>query len=283
MSSTNENNLRDMWQGTAAARWLQEQVRLDELLRPFGQAAQMTLAAVSGEWILDVGCGAGTTSFELADAVAPSGGVYGIDISEPLLERARERAEAAGSKNTQWIVADAATHRFDRGFDALYSRFGVMFFSDPVAAFSNLRDALQRSGRLAFVCWQELDRNPWANRPLTAARSAAPELPLPAMFQPGQPGPFAFGDQEYVNDSLKAAGFRQVDITRFERPVHLGASAEDAADSSLVIGPTSRFAAEAPPEVGASIRNAIIEALKPFESPRGVWLDAATYVVSARA
>jgi ubiquinone/menaquinone biosynthesis C-methylase UbiE len=272
-----------MWQGTAAARWLQEQARLDELLRPFGQAAQMTLAAASGEWILDVGCGAGTTSFELADTVGPSGGVYGIDISEPLLQRAKERADAAGSKNTHWVLADAATHRFERGFDALYSRFGVMFFSDPVAAFSNLAAALQRSGRLSFVCWQELDRNPWANLPLTAARAAAPELGLPTMFQLGQPGPFAFGDQEYVNDSLKAAGFRQVDITRFERPVHLGASADDAADSSLVIGPTSRFAAEAAPELKASIRSAIVEALKPFDSPRGVWLDAATYVVSARA
>lgn len=283
MSSSDEKNLRDMWQGTAAARWLQEQVRLDELLRPFGQAAQMTLAAVSGEWILDVGCGAGTTSLELAETVGPGGGVYGIDISEPLLARARERGEAAGTKNTHWVVADAATHRFDRGFDALYSRFGVMFFSDPVAAFSNLRDALQRSGRLAFVCWQELERNPWAHRPLTAARAAAPELPLPTMFQPGQPGPFAFGDQEYVNDSLKAAGFGQVDITRFERPVHLGASADDAADSSMVIGPCSRFAADAAPEVRSSIRSAIVDTLKPFESARGVWLDAATYVVSARA
>lgn len=283
MSSSNENNPQDLWQGSAATRWLQEQVRLDELLKPFGQAAQMTLAAATGEWIVDVGCGAGTTTFELAEAVGPSAGVYGIDISEPLLRRARERAQAAGVHNTHWILADAATHRFDRGFDALYSRFGVMFFSDPVAAFSNLRDALQPSGRLAFVCWQDIERNPWAHRPLTAARAAAPELPLPTLFQPGQPGPFAFGDQEYVQDSLRAAGFRQVDITRFERPVNLGGTAIEAADASLVIGPTSRFAVESEPAVQARIRSAVIETLQPYESPRGVWLDAATYVVSARA
>lgn len=283
MSSSNENNLNDLWQGSAAARWLSEQVRLDELLKPFGQAAQMTLAATSGEWIVDVGCGAGTTSFELAEIVGPSAGVYGIDISEPLLKRAKERAQDAGIRNTHWVLADAATHRFDRGFDALYSRFGVMFFSDPVAAFSNLRDALQPSGRVAFVCWQDLERNPWAHRPLTAARSAAPELPLPTLFQPGQPGPFAFGDQEYVQDSLRAAGFRQVDITRFERPVHLGATASEAADASLAIGPTSRLAAESDPAMLAKIRSAIIETLQPYETSRGVWLDAATYVVSARA
>lgn len=283
MSASNDTNLRELWQGPAAERWLQEQVRLDELLRPFGQAALMTLAAASGEWVLDVGCGSGTTSLELAETVGPTGGVYGIDISGPLLERARERASAASLANTHWLLADAGQHRFKQGFDALYSRFGVMFFADPVAAFRNLRVALQGTGRLAFVCWQGLERNPWAHKPLMAARAAAPELVLPVWFEPGEPGPFAFGDQDYVSDTLRAAGFRHVDITRFERQVCLGVGAEDAADYCLLIGPTGRFVAGAGVGVVAGVREALVEALSAYESSRGVWLDAATYVVSARA
>lgn len=283
MSSSKDNSVQESWQGAAAERWVQEQARLDEMMRPFGQAAQMTLAAVSGEWVLDVGCGAGTTSFELAASVEPDGGVHGIDISEPLLQHARERAKENGARNVQFVLADAAHHRFERRFDALYSRFGVMFFSDPVGAFGNLHGALHDTGRLAFVCWQELERNPWANLPLTAARAAAPHLPLPQLIQPGQPGPFAFGDHEYVSDTLRAAGFQHVDITAFERPVNLGASAQEAANFCMRIGPASRFAADAPPADVEKIKDAVLKALAPYETPRGLLLEAATYVVSARA
>jgi SAM-dependent methyltransferase len=283
MSSPNDNSVKDSWQGAVAERWVQEQKRLDEMMRPFGQAAQMTLAAASGEWVLDIGCGAGTTSFELAQTVGASGGVVGLDISEPLLQHARERAAAAGATNVQFVLADAANHRFERAFDALYSRFGVMFFTDPVGAFNNLHGALHSSGRLAFVCWQDLERNPWARLPLMAARSAAPNTPVPAIIQPGQPGPFAFGDQEYVSDSLRAAGFRHVDITAFERQVHMGSTAQDAADFCMLVGPASRIANEADPSLTPKIHAAVVKALEAFETPRGVLVDAATYVVSSRA
>ena len=281
MSSLNDNSVKESWQGAAA--WANEQARLDEMSRPFGQAAQMTLAAASGEWVLDVGCGAGTTSFELADSVGSTGGVYGIDISEPLLQHARERAAASGVGNVHFVLGDASNHRFERGFHALFSRFGVMFFRDPVGAFNSLHGALHSSGRLAFVCWQDFERNPWAHLPLTAARAAAPNLPLPQLVQPGQPGPFAFGDLEYVNDTLRAAGFRHVDITAFERPMHLGSSARDAADFCMRIGPASRLAADASADEAQRIHEAVLEAIEPFATARGVWIDAATYVVSARA
>jgi SAM-dependent methyltransferase len=283
MSSPNDNSVKEHWQGEVAERWIQEQTRLDEMMRPFGQAAQMTLAATSGEWVLDIGCGTGTTSLELAQNVGSSGGVCGIDISEPLLQHARERAAAGAVSNAQFVLGDAANHRFERGFDALFSRFGVMFFSDPVGAFNNLHGALQNTGRLAFVCWQELERNPWAHLPLAAARAAAPNLPLPLLIQPGQPGPFALGDLEYINDSLRAAGFRQIDITAFERPLHLGSSAQDAAAFCMRIGPASRLAAEANATEASRIQEAVLKTIDPFASSRGVWLDAATYVVSARA
>jgi SAM-dependent methyltransferase len=283
MSSPNDNSVMESWQGAVADRWVQEQARLDEMMRPFGQAALMTLAAASGEWVLDIGCGAGTTSFDLAASVGATGGVCGIDISDALLQHARERAAGSGVSNVQFVLADAANHRFERGFDALFSRFGVMFFSDPVGAFNSLHGALHSSGRLAFVCWQDFERNPWAHLPLTAARAAVPGLPLPQLVQPGQPGPFAFGDMEYVNDSLRAAGFRHVDITAFERPMHLGSSAEDAADFCMRIGPASRFAAEANASEIPKIHEAVRKAIEPFATARGVWLDAATYVVSARA
>jgi len=277
------DSVKESWQGAAADRWVEEQARLDEMSLAFGQAAQMTLAATSGEWVLDVGCGAGTTSFEIAQSVGPSGGVYGIDISEPLLQYARKRAAISGVSNVQLVLADAATHRFERGFDALYSRFGVMFFTDPVAAFNNLHGALHSSGRLAFVCWQDFERNPWAHLPLRAARAAAPSAPLPKLVQPGQPGPFAFGDHDYINDTLRAAGFRQVDITAFERPMHLGTTAEDAASFCMRIGPASRLAADADPSEAPKIQEAVRKAIEPYATAKGVWLEAATYVVSARA
>jgi ubiquinone/menaquinone biosynthesis C-methylase UbiE len=283
MSSSSDNDIKQAWQGQSAERWLQAQARIDELLLPFGQAALMTLAAASGEWILDVGCGAGTSSIALAQAVGSSGGVCAIDISEALLDRARERAAAVGVTSLSFVLADAAEHRFERGFDALYSRFGVMFFADPVAAFSNLHDALHVTGRLAFVCWQELERNPWMHKPLVAARAAAPELAMPEMFLPGQPGPFAFGDQDYLSDTLRAAGFRHVDITAFERPVNLGSTAEEAADYCMFIGPAARLINDADESTKQNVRGAIIEALQPYLTPRGVLLDAATFVVSARA
>src|SRR5262249_38336345 len=149
--------------------------------------------------VLDVGCGCGDSTVDLARRVAPDGTVVGMDISAVMLERARQTAREQGV-NARFEHADAQTHAFaPASFDVLFSRFGVMFFADPTAAFANLRSALRPGGKLAFVCWQSLAENPWMLVPLGAAFQIIPPPPMPA---PDAPGPFAFADQSRVRSIL---------------------------------------------------------------------------------
>src|SRR5262249_6517301 len=148
------------------------------------------------ERVLDVGCGTGQTSIELARRAGPGGAVTGIDISAPMLARARARAADAGARTVTFLDADAQTHRFDpASLDVCFSRFGIMFFAAPDAAFANLRSALRPAGRLAFVCWQSMRDNPWMLVPLMAA---AAHITLPPPPAPDAPGPFSFADADRV-------------------------------------------------------------------------------------
>src|SRR5262249_9342980 len=157
------------WNEKSGPKWVTEQARLDRMIAPFGAEARTALAPKAGEHIVDVGCGCGETSLQLGRHVTASGGVHGVDISQPMLARARQRAAAAGHAHVRFTPADAQTHAFPcEGADAIFSRFGVMFFADPVAAFANLRQALRSDGRLAFVCWQPMPANPWMAVPLMA-------------------------------------------------------------------------------------------------------------------
>ncbi|TFG97014.1 MAG: class I SAM-dependent methyltransferase, partial [Myxococcales bacterium] len=139
---------------------------LDAQIAPLGVAAMEQARPAPGESVLDIGCGCGQTSVQLKERVGPKGSVLGVDISTPMLERARARA--AGLPNLRFTNADAQTHSFDERFDLAFSRFGVMFFADPVAAFANVHRALRPGGRVAVVCWQGIDRNPWLLVPLRA-------------------------------------------------------------------------------------------------------------------
>src|SRR6266853_1819734 len=148
----------EYWNGGAAETWVAQQERLDRELDPLGRAALVALAPRRGEHLLDVGCGSGQTTLQLADALGSAGRVVGIDVSLPLLAAARRRSRVA---NVSFVHADAQKHAFEQPFDAIYSRFGVMFFDDPVAAFANLRRALRPGGTLAFVCWADVRTNDW--------------------------------------------------------------------------------------------------------------------------
>jgi ubiquinone/menaquinone biosynthesis C-methylase UbiE len=270
----------------AQASWLRWEAQTDLQLDPFGRAAMEALAIRPGERVLDVGCGCGQTLLELAPLCGPAGRVVGVDPSGPMLARAGERVSAAGLTNVETVVADAAVHPFAPGaFDALYSRFGVMFFDDPRAAFAHLRGALAPGGRLAFVCWQRFERNPWSSRPLEAVQRALGERAVtPPMLQPGAPGPFGFADGDRVREILRDAGFEQIQVRPFEMSMHFGAATtlEDAVTFALEIGPAARMAAERSPAERARCVEELRAALKPFLGPRGVWFDAAAFVVTAR-
>src|SRR5262245_12673652 len=192
------------WNDQVAAKWVADNDQLDAMLSPLGAAAIDRGAPRAGERVIDVGCGMGQTSLQLAERVGAKGAVLGVDISTPMLERARERARAAGVTQASFENADAQTHSFPpASFALLFSRFGVMFFADPTAAFTNLGRALKPGGRLAFVCWQPLLQNPWMRDMLGAI---AKHVTLPPPAAPNAPGPFAFGDPARVRGILERAG-----------------------------------------------------------------------------
>jgi len=274
------------WQDRAGRTWAELSDATDRQLDPLGQMAIACLAPKAGERVLDVGCGAGQTSLELGAAVGASGQVLGVDISEALLARAQERALVAGASNVAFVRADAGTHRFaPPPFDGLFSRFGVMFFDDPRAAFANLQAALApQSGRLSFVCWQAMERNPWALLPLRAVQAALPQLPMPGPLVDG-PGPFAFADTGRVSSLLAGAGFRAVDIESRTVATNVGGARtlDEATDYFMRIGPASRLLADADEALRPTARAAIEQSMAVFAGERGVWCDAAILLVTAHA
>jgi SAM-dependent methyltransferase len=270
----------EYWNGPGAERWVGYQAEFDRLVRPFGQAALDRLSPQPGERILDVGCGAGETTLRLAEQVAPHGEVVGLDVSAPLLELARRRAEDLN--NARFVLGDAATERFATPFRALYSRFGVMFFADPVGAFRNLRGALDRGGRLVFACWRALEENDWCTLALAAVRIVVPDAPEP--FQPDVPGPFAFADPRRIETVLRAAGFEQIATEPHDAAVVLSTTGiEAAADILLRVGPASRLVVDRDAATIARARDAVLDALRPAHSGPHVAMSGRAWLVSARA
>lgn len=275
-----ENDQATYWNEQGGPRWVAMQRDLDAQLEPYGIAVANRLGLAPGERVLDVGCGAGATSLWLAERVRP-GQVLGIDISAPLLARARERAE--GIANLRFEHADAQTFAFPAGsHDAVFSRFGVMFFTDPIEAFRNLRTALRADGKLGFVCWRAMSDNPSFVLPLQAALRFLPEPPPPPA--PGAPGPFAFADAERVRGILERAGYADVDIAPHDTQLAFGgrANLEGAVELALQIGPLGRALSLATDANRAQVRDAVRDALAPHHGSKGVTLPAAMWIVTAR-
>jgi len=271
-SGPNEAQI-EYWNSWMGERWVQNQEDLDQLLAPLSEAAISAAGVRRNERALDVGCGCGATSLVMADRGAIT---TGIDVSRPMLEHARTRAE--GRSNPEFVLADAALHEFNGDFDLLFSRFGVMFFVEPVAAFANLRSALRPGGRVCFLCWQSADRNPWVSVPMAAV---LPFLPPSEPVDPRAPGPFAFGDADYVSDILTQAGFDDVQAAPLERPLSLGQNATIAAEFVTRIGPVSRVLVD----LDEARRNELVAevrtTLSPYERAEGVALGAACWIVTA--
>ena len=272
----------EYWSRRGGPTWVEHQRQVDASIRPYGDAAIERGAPAPGERVLDLGCGCGETTLQLSQRVAPGGSVTGIDISDVMLDRARGRARLAAAAGVRFENADAQTHAFAPGsFDLAFSRFGVMFFVDPVAALANVARALAPGGRLAFVCWQQVAKNPWTLVPMTAA---AKYVELPARPEPGAPGPFAFGDGARLRGILERAGYADVGLESFEHDFRLGgAGGLDAAVEFVTkIGPTARLLADASAETRARVADALREALAPHLTDEGVRLASAAWLVTAR-
>ena len=233
-----------------------------------------------GDAVLDVGCGCGTTSLQAARA-ARTGCVLGVDISDPMLERARQLAAAEEAGNVCFELADAAVHPFASArFDVAISRFGMMFFADPELAFANIRRAMRPEGRLAFVCWQSFERNEHAALPL---RVVAAQVPVPHPAGAGGPGPYSLSNPEQVRDLLTDAGFDRIRIEPVEGPLHVGDDADHVLAFYRAQPAAKSFMSAAPPDLVERTLEAIRAALVPRETPDGVFLESAAWLVSALA
>jgi len=281
-TQTNQEQIR-YWNEESGPKWVRLQQRLDLQLAPLGLAVIQRAGVKPGEHILDVGCGCGQTSLELAGRVGPHGSVVGLDISQPMLTRAQERKKELATTNLEFIHADAQTHAFERErFDLIFSRFGVMFFEDPTAAFRNLRTALRSPGRLCFLCWQELAKNDWARVPLMAAMQHVPPPPPPL---PHAPGPFAFADPDRVRHILTTAGFTDVMLETHQAALSLGGATtvDEATEFTLEIGPVAFLLRTVDGETRLRVAHAIRESLTPYAGQNGVRLTGTTWIVSAHA
>jgi len=261
-----------LWNGSAANAWVANQAMLDQMFDPF--AALLADRLHAGQRVLDVGCGTGATTLA---AARQAGRCTGVDISAPMIAVARERAAAAGL-DAGFLCADAQDHDFAPDvFDAVISRFGVMFFADPVAAFTNLHRAARPGAPLHLYAWRSPDDNPF----MTAAeRAAAPLVTLPAVA-PGQPGQFAFADKARVEHILKHSGWGEIDIT----PVDVACTfpASGMLPYLTRMGPLGRILPTLEEEERRHVIATVRAAFDPFVRGDAVHFTAACWEVTARA
>jgi SAM-dependent methyltransferase len=269
----------EFWNGVAGGKWVDFNPLLDRMLKPVSDIAMDRANPIPGEHVLDVGCGCGGTSLELAARVAPGGTVTGLDISTPMLALARERAEAAGAA-ASFINADAETHALPAAaYDLLFSRFGIMFFSNPKVAFANFQGALKPGGRAVFVCWRDQKYNPWVTIPFEAARPFVPEFEPPEGDAPGQ---FAFAREGWVEDILSDSGFTGVRIERHDTTQRVGEGDLDSCvELILKLGPVSRLVREADEDLVPAITAAVREAVAPHHDGTCIALAGSVWIVAA--
>jgi SAM-dependent methyltransferase len=267
-----------LWNETSGPAWVELQAVLDRMLAPFETRLIAESFPGPGRRVLDIGCGAGATTLAMARRLGGDGLALGVDISGPLVDAAKARASAEGVENAAFVQADAQTYAFDaEDFDAVISRFGVMFFDAPEAAFANIRRAARRDAELTFVAWRSPAENPFMT---TAARAVAPFVALNPP-QPDAPGQFAFADGDRVKRILEASGWRDVDV----RPIDVPSTVAEADLLTYVtrLGPAGAALREADAATRARAEAALSEAFQPFVHDGAARFASACWLVRARA
>ena len=281
MSPSEEPNCRQaaLWNDAGGRNWVEMQRVLDEMLAPYETRIMAEGSPGEGGRVLDIGCGAGATTLCMARHLGPTGLCLGLDISGPLVEAATARAAAMGLRSAAFLQADAQTHGFEpQSFDAVISRFGVMFFDDPQAAFANIRRAARPGAKLTFVAWRSPAENPFMT---AAARAAAPLLPALPTPEPDAPGPFGFADGDRVRRILDASGWSTIDIRPIDDPCSV--AEEDLLAYVTKIGPVGLALRGADEATRARTTDAVRAAVEPFVENGAAHFVGASWLVSARA
>ena len=265
------------WNGDSGRHWVVHRDRYATMHRPFTDALRTAAAIRPGRAVLDIGCGCGATSLAAARSTA-GGVVLGVDVSETMLAQAREDADQAGLGTVRFVAADAQVHSFPAAaFDLAVSRFGMMFFADPSAAFTNIARALRPGGRLVFVCWQELARNEFRNLPLAVL---AEHLPVPQVDGSG-PGGFSLADPARIRDLLDGAGFSNVRIEPVAGQMWMGSDIEDVLAYWRDVRTFRSILAAGDERTTAAAITGLRESLRPHQTDDGVRLGAAAWLVTA--
>ena len=271
---------KDFWSGKGGDYWVEKQSEMDIMLNPLGEKALAKLDLKSNSDVLDIGCGCGATTLEIAKKVS-EGTVTGLDISVPMLDKAESEASIQGIANVDFRVVDVQVDQLaSEKYDYVYSRFGVMFFDDPYEAFKNIFSSIKEGGELSFVCWQDPSLNPWQSLSVQVIRGYL-DMPSPP---PRSPGPFAFHEKDYVKEILEKSGFsnisfddNQEDITMFS-----GKSLQEASEDYLAINPVvTEMLKDSPDDLKAEIVESLKEAFSEFHKGDGLVFPSATWVVSA--
>jgi len=268
------------WNGPGGQNWIRRQATQDTLLEPISAILLDAANVALGEQVIDIGCGCGGTTREIARRVGANGRVLGLDISAPMLAYARERV-AAGTP-VEFVQSDATVYPFKpASADLLFSRFGVMFFANPAASFTNMRKALKPNGRVTFACWREPRANGWMMIPLQAVYQHVPRMP---QLGPEDPGPFSFGSEDRVRRILSAAGFSEIELKPHDiaLDIALGRGLDGAANAAIAFGPANRALEGQPDDVRAAATQSVREALAKHEKDGKIPLPAAIWIVSAK-
>lgn len=276
----------EAWSGPLFDLFVKYRPLVAEALGAHGELAMREHPPPAGGAVLDIGCGFGDTTQQLAALVGPEGEALGIDVSEPFIEAARSEAEEAGVENVSFRAGDAQTMEFERAFDYAFSRMGIMFFANPVAALRNIRSALAPGGRLCAVVWRRKPDNGWTHR---AERLVEKYLDHPEETdQPTcGPGPFSMANADTVTEQLKIAGFERITLQRCDLPVKIGADIDNAVEFNMALGPAGevlRLWGDRVDEIRPKIAEELRSALADFDrGPDGVVGPASTWIISARA
>lgn len=279
MSEKNEDQ-KKFWNGPAGDGWVAGQESMDASMSFITDKLFSAANVQAGERVVDIGCGTGQTSLLAAEKVGDAGHVLGLDISEPMLAHARDRASSASQTNVAFTTGDAQVDRFEADRTLVMSRFGVMFFEDPVAAFSNIHAHMKEGGRLCFACWQSPLANEWLLMPMQVARK---HIPADSPPDPHAPGPFAFADMERVKGILEEAGWSNVRHEGFSFDFPLGQTVDGAVSGLLERGPLRSVLAEASDEIRAAVTEEVKSNVPEPKNGNPVCLEGAIWIVQADA